>query len=626
MMALNTVRLTTAQAILRYFGAQKVSRDGAIVPLVGGVFGIFGHGNGAGFGHALSLGEGDLPFFQGKNEQAMVHAAIGYAKSHRLMSTLAVTTSLGPGATNLVTGAATATVNRVPVLLLPSDVFASRRQGPILQGLEMPQDFGMSANDTLRPVSRYFDRITRPEQIIHSLPHATAALLDHANAGAVTIAVCQDVQGEAYDFPTHLFDERVHTIDRVRPDARALGEVVAALTQAKRPLIVAGGGVRYSEAESALAELSNTYGIPVVESLAGRSAGREVAANLGGIGFIGSPAANAAAERADFVLAVGTRLADTLTGSHTLFQAPDLKIAALNLSTHDLGKMGALPLRADARDGLAALSRALSATDYRADASWKDFTVGAREQWHTQVDAIREHSRPVLTGFEVVSDIANATGENDRVVFSSSTAIGHAHAMWNASKHGELDMEYGFSCMGYELPAALGHGLGGQVDGRIVAVVGDGTYLMCHSTELVTAVQEGVSMTIVVLVNQGWQCIRGFQMHNVGEEFGTQFRRKVAGTRGLTGEYVEVDYAANARSLGAQAFDVHTRTEFRDALAKAATMEGPVLIAAHTNLDALPFGSGAWWEVGSPDAQKPDTLTAHREEFAAKASRHRWFV
>ncbi|MBN3812510.1 thiamine pyrophosphate-dependent enzyme [Paraburkholderia sp. Ac-20347] len=625
-MSSNTVRLTTAQAILRYFGAQRVSRDGVVVPLIGGVFGIFGHGNGAGFGHALGLGECNLAFFQGKNEQAMVHAAIGYSKSHNLLSTLAVTTSLGPGATNLVTGAATATVNRVPVLLLPSDVFASRRQGPVLQGLEMPQDFGLSANDTLRPVSRYFDRITRPEQIIHSLPHATAALLDHANAGAVTIAVCQDVQGEAFDFPTALFAERVHHVDRVKPDVRALSELVSALLKARRPIIVAGGGVRYSGAEQALAEFSNTFGIPVVESLAGRSCGRDVQLNLGGVGFIGAPCANEAAGQADFVLAVGTRLADTLTGSHTLFQQSDVKVATINLSTHDLGKMGALPLKADAREGLIGLSRALTALNYRPDPEWRNLAMGGREEWLSKTAEIDRQSRPALTGFEVVSDVANATSRNDRVVFSSSTAIGHAHAVWNSAKHGELDMEYGFSCMGYELPAALGHALSRQTKGRIVAVVGDGTYLMCHSTELVTAVQEGASFTVVVLVNQGWQCIRGFQINNMGVEFGTQFRRKVEGDLGLTGEYVQVDYAANARSLGAHAFEVHSREELRDALASSAKLDGPVLIAAHTNLEALPFGSGAWWEIGSPDASQPEPLLAHRQVFKEKAAQHRWFV
>lgn len=621
-----TIRLTTAQAILRYFGAQKTLADGVLRPLIGGVFGIFGHGNGAGFGHALSLGEGELPFFQGKHEQAMVHAAIGYAKSHRLHSTLAVSTSLGPGATNLVTGAATATVNRVPVLLLPSDVFASRRQGPILQGLEMPQDFGLSANDTLRPVSRYFDRITRPEQVIHSLPHAVTALLDAANAGAVTIAVCQDVQGEAYDFPVSLFAERVHEVDPLAPAERALDAVVQALRGARRPLIIAGGGVRYAAAEQALAQLSNTFGVPVAESLAGRTGGRQASLNLGGIGFIGSPAANAAAERADFVLAVGTRLADTLTGSHTLFQDPGVRFATLNLSDYDLGKMGALPLRADARAGLEAISARLGEAGWQAPQDWQGYARDVQAQWKSQVAAIHESSRPQLTGFEVVADVAAATGAGDRVVFSSSTAIGHAHATWDAAAHGELDVEYGFSCMGYELPAALGHALGGQVEGRIVAVVGDGTYLMAHSTELVTAVQEDAAFTVVVLVNQGWQCIRSFQENNVGEEFGTQFRRKLAGTRGLKGEFVQVDYAANARSLGAQAYDVTTREEFRAVLAQTAKARGPVLIAVHTNLDALPFGSGAWWEVGSPDAEQPASLPRQREAFAAQASRHRWFV
>ena len=624
MLRQKTIRLTTAQAILRYFAAQHTRRDGRELPLIGGVFGIFGHGNASGFGHALATGAGGLTYHQGKSEQAMVHAAIGYARAHNLASTLAVTASIGPASTNLVTGAGTATLNRVPVLLLPGDVFASRRQGPILQGLEMAGSYDMTVNDTLRPVSRFFDRITRPEQIIHSLPHATAALLDHGQAGAVTVAVCQDVEGEAFDFPLALFETRVHDLERLAPSESVLAAAAERVRTARKPIIIAGGGVRYAEAEASLAALSNACGIPVVESFAGRGAGRAASLNAGGIGFIGSPAANELATEADLVLAVGTRLSDTLTGSHTLFQNPDVSFVALNLAERDLCKMGALALRADARAGLDGLAAALEG--HTAPAEWRDRADRAIVRHVARVGEIVGTEKPRMTGYEAVAEIKDAARREDRVVFSSSTAIGQAHTIWDSRSDAPVDMEYGFSCMGYEIPAALGAAMAGTVKGRILALIGDGTFLMGNTTEIVTAIQEGLAFTIVVVVNRGWQCIRGHQLGSYGEEFGTQFRRREGNARNLTGETLAIDYVANARSLGADGVDVHSRAELRAALERARRSDRPFLIAAHVEDAPLPIESGAWWEFGIPQADAPEGLRETRAAFETAAAKHRWFV
>jgi 3D-(3,5/4)-trihydroxycyclohexane-1,2-dione acylhydrolase (decyclizing) len=366
-----TERLTTAQALVRFLGAQFTERDAIRRPLIPAIFGIFGHGNAAGVGQALAAHEGGVRYIQGKNEQAMVHAAIGFAKAHDRLSTLAVTTSLGPGAVNLVAGAGTATVNRIPVLLLPGDVFARRRQGTVLQQLEHPQSFDITANDALRPVSRYFDRISRPEQLIESLPHAVATLLDPGDTGAVTLALCQDVQAEAFDFPAALFEPRVHSVFRQPPPTEAVAEAARRVAASKRPFVISGGGVRYSGGEEALVRLSNTFGIPVGETLAGRGTARTGELTAGGMGFIGSQAANILASEADLVIAVGTRLVDSVTGSRSLFRDPDVSFITVNASRLDAVKLNALPVLGDARVTLEMLGQALSQLGWTGQPEWR---------------------------------------------------------------------------------------------------------------------------------------------------------------------------------------------------------------------------------------------------------------
>jgi len=622
-MSTQTQRLTTAQALVRFLSAQVTSRDEVERPLIGGIFGILGHGNAAGLGQAIAATPVHPRFFQGKNEQAMVHAAVGFAKANRLLSTLAVTTSIGPGATNLVTGAATASINRVPVLLLPGDVFASRRQGPVLQQLEDRRSFDVTVNDTLRPVSAYFDRITRPEQLMESLPHAVEALLRPGDTGAVTLALCQDTQGEAFDFPTGLFERRVHTAYRQPPADDAIRELVQRMTASKRPLIVSGGGTRYSEAEQALVQTANAFAIPVCETFGGRGTAKGAVWCAGGLGMNGSAAANTLAADADFVIALGTRLADTVTASHSIFQCPDVAFASINTSRHDAVKLYGLPVVGDARSALVELSKALSGAGWATEGDWRETVTGVIDDWTVRLSTELTQQSEVLQGYHVIDELALFTEELDRVVISSSTGLGHAYKLWDKRAAGQLDLEYGFSCMGHEIPAALGVRLATPDAGEVVAVIGDGTYLMGNTAELVTAIQEGLRITIVVLVNEGYQCIRQFEAGAIGSEFGTQFQMHDS-SGNYEGSIVKIDYAANARSFGCEAFDVFTREEFRRALEASREGKVPCLIAVHVADDLFPVPAGAWWDIGI--AEIGDGMEAVRATYASERTRQRWYV
>jgi 3D-(3,5/4)-trihydroxycyclohexane-1,2-dione acylhydrolase (decyclizing) len=620
-----TERLTTAQALVRYLGAQFTERDGIRRPLIPAIFGIFGHGNAAGVGQALAAHEGGVRYIQGKNEQAMVQAAIGFAKAHDRLSTLAVTTSIGPGAANLVAGAGTATVNRIPVLLLPGDVFARRRQGTVLQQLEQSQSFDMTTNDTLRPVSRYFDRISRPEQLMESLPHAVATLLDPGDTGAVTLALCQDVQAEAFDFPAALFEPRVHTVFRQPPPTEAVAEAARRIAASKRPFVISGGGVRYSGAQEALVRFSNTLGIPVGETLAGRGTAQAGQLTAGGLGFIGSQAANILASEADLVIAIGTRLADSVTGSHSLFRDPDVSFITVNASRFDAVKLNALPVLGDARVTLETLGQTLSELGWRAQPEWRSRAAEVIGSWSASVE--KELAKPSnqLLGYEVIDELARFTAPHDTVVLSSSTAIGYAHSFWSNRSSARLDLEYGYSCMGHEIPAAMGVRLARPQTGDVYAVLGDGTYLMGNTGELVTAVQEGLRFTSIVLVNNGWQCIRGFEEGAIGREFGTQFRMHGSAVN-YEGPVVPVDYAANAASFGCRTFDVSTRQGLRDALSATRSGNVPILIAAHVTDQDFGIPSGAWWDFGSPEVGADPALARMHAEYLEQAEYQRWFV
>jgi 3D-(3,5/4)-trihydroxycyclohexane-1,2-dione acylhydrolase (decyclizing) len=619
-----TRRLTAGQALVRFLASQHSERDGRRARLVPAMFGIFGHGNVCGVGQALEQDEGrTMPYLQPKNEQAMVHAAIGFARARHRRSTLACSASIGPGSTNMITGAAAATVNRVPVLLLPSDTFATRLQGPPMQALDDPVRGDISVNDAFRPVSVFFDRIARPEQLLSALPAAMAALIESDRTGAVTLSLHQDVQAEAYDFPEAFFAERTWTLARRPPAAEELRPAVEALRTAERPLVVAGGGCRYSEAGEALTRLAEDHGIPVAETSAGKGALRgDSPMSVGGIGHSGTRAANRLARRADVVLCAGTRLIDLTTGSNTLFEAPGVRFVGLNLSTFDARKLGALPLQADARLGLEALAGALDEAGHRPAGPWVEEAAAAKAEWRAALAEDRRHrAGERMSQHQVVHALGRAARPGDTLVVASGTPHVDVHKLWDTGQGADVQMEVGFSTMGHEIPAALGARLAGDAQGEVYALIGDGTYLMGH-TELVTVVQEGLKVTVVLIDNHGYQSIHALQRGRIDRSFGLEFRRR--GSGGLTGEYVAVDYVANARSYGCAAFEADTPEEVERALEDARRQPLTCVIVCRTEPRRLSLDSECWWDVGVAEVStRPETVAAAARSAEGRA-KMRW--
>ncbi|MGW1836742.1 3D-(3,5/4)-trihydroxycyclohexane-1,2-dione acylhydrolase (decyclizing) [Streptomyces sp. NPDC002067] len=623
---MTTLRLTVAQALVRFLARQFTERDGRRHRLVNACWGIFGHGNVAGIGQALREEPEALPFLQGRNEQAMVHAATAFARQSDRLRAQAVTTSIGPGATNLVTGAALATVNHLPVLLLPGDTFATRRADPVLQQLEVPYAGDLSVNDALRPVSRYFDRVTRPEALIPAALQAMRVLADPVGTGAVTLALPQDVQTEAYDWPAEFFADRVWRVPRPAPDADALAEAAQVLRGARRPLIVAGGGVHHSEAEDALRAFADATGIPVAATQAGKGALRhDHPADVGGIGHTGTATAAALARGADAVLGVGTRYTDFTTASATLFADPGVRFVNLNIAAFDAHKLAALPLVADAREGLTALTRALRG--HRVDAAYETGYTTAKAAWERRVDAAYAAPDPAArpTQTQVLGALDAVVGDTDIVINAAGSLPGDLHRLWRARSRRQYHLEYGYSCMGYEIPAALGVAL--AAPGRPVwALVGDGTYLM-NPTEIVTAVQEGVAFTLVLLQNHGFASIGGLSEQTGGERFGTDYRFRAAdGT--YTGAPLPVDLAANAASLGMRVLRAPTVGALRDALAEARGADRPTCVYVETETaDTVPGAPGAqsWWDVPVAEtATRPAAVAARRDYERHAADRRRY--
>jgi 3D-(3,5/4)-trihydroxycyclohexane-1,2-dione acylhydrolase (decyclizing) len=619
------VRLTTAQALVRFLAVQHSERDGVRRRLIPRMFAIFGHGNVLGLGEALQDLRAELPLHQPKHEQAMVHTAIGYAKAQARLSTFACTASIGPGATNLVTGAATATVNRLPVLLLPSDTFATRLQGPVLQQLEAPVSADLTVNDCLRPVSRFFDRIARPEQLLTALPAAMRTLVDPVEAGAVTIALHQDVLGFAHDWPIELFAERTWRVLRPPPEEAQLERALAVLRSADRPLLIAGGGVHYSEATGELAALVREHGIPVCETSAGKGAVTDRTLHLGGVGVNGTGAAAHLAAEADVVVCVGTRLTDFTTASRTLFRDPGVRFVSINVAAADAAKLGATPIVADARETLRALGARLR------DAGWSTSAVHRRrareaiDAWEGRVNAdLTRRAGEGLTQGHVLRLLESEAREGDVVIAAAGSPPGDLLKLWRCPPGSRAHLEFGFSCMGHELPAGLGWRLAQPDGGRVLVVVGDGTYLMAPS-ELVTAAQERLDVIVIVLVNGGYQSIHALQRSSTGESFANEFRaRDDAGA--LAGDPVAVDYAASARSLGATAFDVDDEAGLRDALAEAARVRGPVLIAIRVEPTTSLPASGAWWDLGLPEVSTRPAVSRHAAAAAAGAAHRRAYL
>lgn len=606
-----TVRLTAAQALVRWLQEQHSERDGVVQRAVPAIFGIFGHGNVLGLGQAIGQ-EGDrLPLYQPKNEQAMVHTALGYAKAARRLQTLACTSSIGPGSTNMLTGAATATTNRLPVLLLPSDTFANRRQGPVLQQLEHPLEADLSVNDAFRPISRFFDRIARPEQLLTALPQAMRVLLDPVETGAVTVSLHQDVQGEAYDYPVDFFQRRIWPVTRRPPAASEVAAAADLLVKAERPLLIVGGGLRYSAAEDALRRFAEGLGIPVAETSAGKGSLIGSQWLVGGLGNNGTRVANELAHNADLVVCVGTRLSDFTTGSLSLFQRPDVRFVGVNVSASDAYKLGATAVVADAREALEALHTAARAR--RPSVSYGEEVRVATERWTSDVatDLAPRAGEPPAQG-EVLLAVNDDIRAGDWVVAAAGWQPGDILKLWEVAPDSFTHIEFAFSCMGHEIPAGLGVRLHEGVDAEVIVVVGDGTFVMAP-TELVTAVQESLKITLVVLDNGGYQSINGLAVGNTGAGIGNEFRRRGEDGRFPDGDPLGLDIAAMARSMGCASVTAGSIDELRSALKHARSGATTTVIVVPVAADRPVISGGAFWDLGVPEvADDPVTkqLTA----------------
>ncbi|WP_028208034.1 3D-(3,5/4)-trihydroxycyclohexane-1,2-dione acylhydrolase (decyclizing) [Paraburkholderia nodosa] len=611
----STVRLTAAQALVRYLAAQRVASEdgsGRTEPLFGGVFAIFGHGNVAGIGEALYQYRHELPTLRAHNEQAMAHSAIAYAKAHFRRRMMAVTTSIGPGATNLVTAAALAHVNRLPVLLLPGDIFVSREPDPVLQQIEDLHDGGISANDSLRPVSRYFDRIVHPAQLLTALPRALRVLTDAALCGPVTLALPQDVQAMAWDYPASFFTPRLVTFHTPAPVQTEIDAALTQLHRAKRPLIVAGGGVLYARASQALQTLAASRGIPVAETQAGKgSLAWDDPLNVGALGVTGSPAANELARDADCVLAVGTRLQDFTTGSNSLFA--NAHVIGVNANGFDALKHDGLAVQADARQALAALNDEL--INWRADANWTAHAQGLANEWRASIERLT-HAPQDRNRLPYDADVIGAVQRSssrsyteDIVVCAAGTLPAELHKLWRAGQPGAYHVEYGYSCMGYEIAGGLGAKLA-RPDREVIVMVGDGSYLMMNS-EIATSVMLGAKLIVVVLDNRGYGCINRLQQACGGAPFNNLFDDCAQGPLGAP----RIDFASHARSLGAQAEHVANVAELEAALQRARASSRTYVVCIDTDPARTTEEGGWWWEVAVPEVSTRAAVREAREHY-----------
>jgi 3D-(3,5/4)-trihydroxycyclohexane-1,2-dione acylhydrolase (decyclizing) len=604
-MTQKTIRLTMAQALAKFMTRQMTVIDGRTVPIFGGVFAIFGHGNVAGLGEALYQVRNELPTYRAHNEQGMAHAAIGFAKASFRRRFMAATSSIGPGATNMVTAAALAHVNRIPVLLLPGDVFANRAPDPVLQQVESFGDGTISANDVFRPVSRYFDRITRPEQIISALNRAMQVLTDPAECGPVTLSLCQDVQAEAYDYPEAFFEERVWLPRRPMPDLDELDAAVKAIKAAEKPVIIAGGGVLYSEATATLKAFADKHGIPVMETQAGKSSlPHDDALNMGSVGVTGSSASNLLAEQADLVLAVGSRLQDFTTGSWALFKAEGVKIVGLNAQPFDAGKHRALPLVADAKAGLEALDAKLG--DWKTADTWMATARAAKTDWLSAAKAVTDPTNALPSDAQVIGAVSRGMPKAT-LVCASGGLPGELHKLWPAGSPGSYHLDYGFSTMGYEIAGGLGVKLA-KPDHDVVVMLGDGSYMMMNS-EIASSVQLGMKLTIVVLDNRGFGCINRLQMATGGANFNNLLKD--------TKHEVlpEIDFAMHAASMGAWSRKVASIAELEAGLKEADSVERTAVLVIDTDPLIATEAGGHWWDVAVPEVSVRPSVNAARKEY-----------
>lgn len=608
-----TIRLTMAQALLRFLDNQYVMFDGVESKFIEGVFGIFGHGCVVGLGEALASKENTLPFYQAKNEQGSVHAATAFAKENNRRKIMAVTSSIGPGALNMVTGAGTASANHIPVLLLPGDVFASRQPDPVLQQIETPHDYSNSSNDAFRSVSRYWDRVNRPEQLMSAMINAMRVLTDPAETGAVTVALPQDVQGEAFDYPVEFLEKRVHHIERRLPTPSQVTRSIEAIAKAKKPLVILGGGVRYSEAGKELEAFCSAFHIPFGETQAGKGTILwDNPYNLSGIGVTGSQAANRLAKEADLILAVGTRMGDFTTCSKWLFQNPEAIFLSINVASFDAYKLNSIPIVADAKATLVAITEKLKAQAYRS--SWGKRIEEEKALWNKEVDRIYSEELPnSLSQGRVLGELNDRLLPPDTIVVSGSGSIpSDMQRVWRTRKRGTYHMEYAFSCMGYEIAGALGVKIA-HPDRTVVAIVGDGAYTMLH-TELLTSIQEGKKIIVVVLDNAGFHCIDNLQNSQGIVHYGNEWKKREEKTGRLTGSSLVVDYALNAQSWGAAGFTANTLQELKEATEKALKEERSSLIHVHVAPKSMTNGYESWWRVGTAEvSSNPEVVEAWKE-------------
>ncbi len=620
---MKTKRLTMSQAVIQFLLHQQVERDGKRQRFFAGCFGIFGHGCIAGLGQALQQYP-QFPYYMTKNEQASVHIATAFAKMSNRLRTAACISSIGPGATNMVTGAATATINRIPVLIMPGDIFARRNVAPVLQQLEQPYSQDISVNDAFKPVSRYWDRINRPDQIITALPEVMRVLTSPADTGAVTLALPQDVQTEAFDYPVELFDDRVWYIGRPTPDSELVSRAINLIRASKKPMIIAGGGVLYSEAHDALAKFAAQTGIPVGETQAGKGSLRyDHPQNMGAVGVTGTFAANIIAREADLVIGIGTRYSDFTSASKTAFQNPKVKFININVAEFDSFKHSALPLVGDARATLEVLAKGLKG--WQVSAAYRKRGEKFNRDWDKEVDRLYHTSTGLpISQAEVIGAVNDFARPQDVILCAAGSAPGDLHRLWRTRDPKGYHLEYGYSCMGYEVAGGLGVKMAAP-DREVYVIVGDGSWLMM-SSELVTSVQEGYKLTILLLDNHGFQSIGGLSRAIGGGGFGTNYRFRETKSGQLSGAAVPVDYAANARSLGAHVIVARDAAELKDALAKASQQTQTTVIALETDANKRAPGYESWWDVPIAEVSEIASVKAARKEFEKAVQNERYFL
>jgi len=618
-----TTRLTMAQALVRYLAAQHVARDGIENPFFAGMWGIFGHGNVAGVGQALEQYAPDFRYYQSRNEQAQVLASVAYAKHRNRLATFACASSIGPGASNMITGAAVATVNRIPVLLLAGDIFAERIQAPVLQQLESEHTQDISVNDCFKPVSRYWDRIYRPEQLITALPEAMRVLTSPVDTGAVTLALPQDVQAEAHDYPTAIFEKRVWEIPRNRADIGAIRRAEEWIRASKQPLIIAGGGLHYSDAYDALEAFVAATGIPSCETQAGKGVlSYDNPGNLGAIGVTGTEGANILATETDLVIGIGTRYSDFTGASKTAFMNDGLRFININVAEFDAYKHNALPLVGDARVTLEELSEALG--DYKVDAAYRERVGDYNRSWDAEVHRIYnlEHE-PMLSQGEVIGMVNSLSDAGDTVLCAAGSLPGDLHKLWRTRNRKGYHLEYGYSTMGYEIAGGLGVKMADPAR-EVWVMVGDGSFLMMH-TEIVTMVQEGIKVNIIVLDNHGHASIGGLSKSVGSDGFGTKFRYRTESGH-LDGETLPIDFAKNCESLGARVIRAKDREEFSRAMEAAkAHQGGPVCIVTEVDRRQRVDGYGSWWDVPVAEVSESESVQQAREAYVAYKERESYY-